>query len=63
MTQVINSLSGWDFEDLIRETVKDLNDDYTKYTDPNNVITDRLVRFLKRLPNANINAEIKKLVE
>lgn len=63
MTQVVNSISGWDFEDLMRETVKDLNDNFTKYPNPHDVITDKLIRFLKRLPNVDLNKEIKKLME
>lgn len=63
MAQVVKSQSVWNFEDLLRGTARSLNDDYSKYTDPEEVITDRLLKFLKKLPNMDLKEEIKRIME
>lgn len=60
MAQVINSESAWDLEMLLEETARGLIDDYKKYPHPEEIIIDKLLRFLKRLPNVNLSEEIKK---
>lgn len=60
--KVIEAESAWDFWDLLDDQARRIVDTYDKkhYTNPEQVIKDRLIDFLKRLPNGNYTKIIKE---
>lgn len=60
--KIIEAESGWDFWDLLEDQAKRMIDQYDTdhYTDPISVIKDRLMDFLKRLPNGDYDKIIKE---
>jgi hypothetical protein len=58
--KIIESNSGWRFKDLLRKTAVILNDNYGKYTKPIEIIEDRLMEFVKKLPNGDYDKIIKE---
>lgn len=55
--KIVESVSAWDLDDLIRATLADFRKCKTKYQ-----INTRLTRFLGRLPNCDLDA-IKKILD
>jgi len=60
MVQVIESQSVWRFEDLLKKTVRDVINLNKKFPDNEEMIEKRLLDFLKKLPNLDIDKEIKE---
>ena len=65
---VINSETGWNFQDLFTKTVENIKEFAREFETlsemgQNNAAERLIITFLKRLPNANISEFIKKWQE